>query len=416
MSLHCTKIARNVHIAAIVVLGAVLMHRVEAAPILNVCVDQTNPTMAMDARVARAAAKTQGYSVHEVKFIGHGKLPSDGFPISRFAKMAKSECQIIMGFPVDVDHPQLPPGVKATSAYASTGFVIVGLGTTVPKPLGDLPKKTQVGIAHLDTWAGTLFASHPNMVMNVYPHDADMLADLEQKKIDAGLAWQPFLEGYEHRHVGHAPFGFHIIDGKHMTWDLVALYAPDSEKYSSIFNKGVKALRDSGDLDKLVKPYFPPAPEAQKEADAQSTGSTSNSAAYVPADAGQLTKVAEKKSDKPKAPALFTKDQASKGRITYLQNCAMCHGPQLGGQVGGFPGPALKGEDFADPSYDFHISDIFNFVSKLMPAGTPGSLTNDQYTDIMAFILQQNGYPAGSVELTYKGAEKSKVPLLYYGK
>jgi hypothetical protein len=40
----------------------------------------------------------------------------------------------------------------------------------------------------------------------------------------------------------------------------------------------------------------------------------------------------------------------------------------------GYPRPALKGADFADPSYDFHVKDIFNFVAKLMPTATPGSL------------------------------------------
>ena len=51
-----------------------------------------------------------------------------------------------------------------------------------------------------------------------------------------------------------------------------------------------------------------------------------------------------------------------------------------------------------------------------MPADTPGSLTHDQDVLIMAFILQQNGYPAGSKELVYEDAEKSTVPLKYYGK
>ena len=76
----------------------------------------------------------------------------------------------------------------------------------------------------------------------------------------------------------------------------------------------------------------------------------------------------------------------------------------------------MKGPDFADPSYHFHVSDIFNFVAKLMPAGTPGSLTHDQDVQIMAFLLQQNGYPPGTKELTYDEAEKSSVPLRYYGK
>ena len=115
-------------------------------------------------------------------------------------------------------------------------------------------------------------------------------------------------------------------------------------------------------------------------------------------------------------PALYTADQATEGAIAYGQNCAMCHGPLLDGQSGGYSGPALKGLDFADPSYDFHISDIFNFVAKLMPPGTPGSLTHDQDVLIMAYLLQQNGYPPGTQALTYEAAEKSRVPLRYYGK
>jgi hypothetical protein len=50
-----------------------------------------------------------------------------------------------------------------------------------------------------------------------------------------------------------------------------------------------------------------------------------------------------------------------------------------------------------------------------MPAATPGSLPDDLYVEIMAFILQQNGYPAGSTELTYDAADKSNVPMRYYG-
>jgi polar amino acid transport system substrate-binding protein len=138
--------------------------------------------------------------------------------------------------------------------------------------------------------------------------------------------------------------------------------------------------------------------------------------------AGYILKVADVTAPQPvdkklgPPPALYTKEQAQKGLLGYLQNCASCHGPALDGQPGGFSGPALKGEDFADPSYDFHVSDIFNFVAKLMPSATPGSLPPDVYVAIMAFILQQNGYPAGSRELTYDEAMKSSVPIRYYGK
>jgi hypothetical protein len=114
------------------------------APFLNVCVDEANPTAAMDLRVARAAAKTQGYSVKLVSFVGYGK-GGDGFPPGRFAKMAQSECQLIMGFPVDVSNPNLPPNVEATSAYASTGFVLVRRGGSAKMSLSELPQGQRSG-------------------------------------------------------------------------------------------------------------------------------------------------------------------------------------------------------------------------------------------------------------------------------
>ena len=51
-----------------------------------------------------------------------------------------------------------------------------------------------------------------------------------------------------------------------------------------------------------------------------------------------------------------------------------------------------------------------------MPATQPGTLPHDDYVEIMAFLLQQNGYPAGKTELTFDGASASEVPMIYHGK
>jgi polar amino acid transport system substrate-binding protein len=330
--------------AAALVLAAsigatVPMHRAAAA-VLNVCVDEANPTWAMDARVARAAAMSQGDSVKLARFAGYGR-GGEGLPPARFAKMAQSDCDLIMGFPVDVSDPHLPPDVKATSAYAGTGFIVVRRRGSADTALGELPDGTAVGIAELDTYAGLLFQSHPNLVMHVYPKDSLMLEALHAHRIAAGVAWQAAIE---HAGLGRAPVSIAMV------------------------------------ADQAAGP-----------------------------EAGT-------KKGRRKAPALYTQDQATKGALAYYQNCAMCHAPLLDGQAAGYAGPALKGREFADPSYDFRISDIFNFVAKLMPAATPGSLTREQDVQIMAFILQQNGYPAGPDELVYEAAEKSRVLMRYYGK
>jgi len=403
---------------AALILSAVLAHRVGVAAALSVCVDHANPTSTMDLRVTQAAAKTQGYSVRIVPFVGFGK-GGDGLPPGRFAKMAQSACQLIVGFPVDVSHPNLPPDVAATSAYASTGFVLVRRGNSAKMSLGELARGSEVGIAQLDTYAGLLFSTHPNIVMHVYPKDSLMLADLEAKRIAAAVAWQPSIAIYENRPGDRAPLRVAIMPGEHMLWNLVALFGQQSQEAANVFDRGLYELQSKGQLQRLIEPYSQAAATgAERNSASRSAAHLQDAVAWNMNDM-RLIKVADSgaktKSKHGKAPALYTQEQAKKGALAYYQNCAMCHAPLLDGQSAGYSGPALKGPEFADPSYDFHLSDIFNFVAKLMPAATPGSLTHEQDVEIMAFILQQNGYPAGSKELVYEEAEKSKVPIRYYG-
>ena len=429
MSLRCDRYLRGV-IAVSLGLGAVGSHRAEATG-LNVCIDAANPTAGMDLRVARAAARTQGYEVTKVDFLGYGK-GDDGFPTRRFAKMAAAECDLIMGFPVDVSNPNLPENVAATSPYASTGFVLVQRARSKAAALDDLPQGSEVGIAQLDTYAGLLYGIHKNIVMHVYDKDSAMLGDLASRRISAGIAWQPTLESYERTHPKAPAVRVSLLPEKHMLWNLVALYAPRSQEVANAFNKGLYELQSRAELKPLITPYGQAAAvEVQHAAahwpGAHDTAPHLRSAVALRTDGGGVMRVADTagaaavaspksapKSNR-KVPALYTEDQATKGELAYYQNCSMCHGPNLDGQPGGYSGPALKGADFADPSYDFHVSDIFNFVAKQMPAATPGSLSHDVDVQIMAFILKKNGYPSGSKELVYEEAEKSKVPIRYHG-
>jgi polar amino acid transport system substrate-binding protein len=391
------------------IVGAVLLHRADAAAPVKVCVDNTNPSSDLDERVARAALASQGFDVENVYFEGHGKQADDGFPIAKFAKLAQNECALIMGFPVDVGSAHLPPNVSATSAYASTGFVLVQRSGGAKKSIETLAKGTEVGIAQLDTWAGLLFTQHSNIVMHVYPDDDDMLAELQAGKIGAGLTWQSYLHAYEKKHA-NAKLSAHVLSGPHMVWDLVALYAASSQSTADAFGKGLAMLSADGKLDAIVRPY-----QSAVALEKSPTAHVSRRAHRIDV-ANRCDKPAKAAKAPAKPPALYTEEQATQGAINYYQNCAMCHGPLLDGQRGGYPGPALKGAAFADPSYDFHVDEIFRFVAKLMPAPKPGSLTDEQNVTIMAFMLKQNGYPAGATPLTYDGAMKSRVPIRYYGK
>lgn len=105
-------------------------------------------------------------------------------------------------------------------------------------------------------------------------------------------------------------------------------------------------------------------------------------------------------------PALYTHAQAAAGAGAYGKNCAMCHGANLEGGVG----PALVGKSFADSAKT--VGGAFTTVATQMPMGQPGSLSHTEYEDIMAYILNQNGYPAGNTPFSYDQGLKSTTTLV----
>jgi mono/diheme cytochrome c family protein len=107
-------------------------------------------------------------------------------------------------------------------------------------------------------------------------------------------------------------------------------------------------------------------------------------------------------------PRLYTKAQAKAGHAAFEQHCAVCHGKDLQG----ISAPALVGQSFASAANGYTVSAIFDELSQQMPAGAPGSLSNATYADIMAFILEKNGYPAGGSRLTYDAAQMSTAKLV----
>ena len=100
-------------------------------------------------------------------------------------------------------------------------------------------------------------------------------------------------------------------------------------------------------------------------------------------------------------PALYTADQASAGAAVYAQACAACHGAQLEGVAA----PALKGSVFGEmaTAQGLTVDALLDVISNTMPQSDPGSLKPEEFSAVTAYILQQNGYPAGSAALA-KGA------------
>ena len=81
----------------------------------------------------------------------------------------------------------------------------------------------------------------------------------------------------------------------------------------------------------------------------------------------------------------------------YKENCAACHGDDLAGSG---PMPALAGNDFVANWKT--VGDLFEKTHTSMPASAPGSLSEQQTSDIIAFMLSKSNFPAGQAELAAK--------------
>ena len=97
---------------------------------------------------------------------------------------------------------------------------------------------------------------------------------------------------------------------------------------------------------------------------------------------------------------IFTAAQADRGRTLYGAHCAECHG----GALQGGEGKALAGDVFWMDWRESTVGELLSYISKNMPFSEDGSLAGTlsatTYADIVAHILQANGFPASTQELT----------------
>ena len=100
----------------------------------------------------------------------------------------------------------------------------------------------------------------------------------------------------------------------------------------------------------------------------------------------------------------YTAAQAASGRAIYERECAACHQANL---QGSFEAPQLAGESFLRFWADLSPADLFVRISSSMPPGAEGSLTDEEHLDVVAYLLEANGAPAGGTALT----EATAVPI-----
>ena len=92
----------------------------------------------------------------------------------------------------------------------------------------------------------------------------------------------------------------------------------------------------------------------------------------------------------------YTAAQATAGKTAFDADCAVCHGNTL---TNGTMAPPLAGESFRTLWAGRSVRALYD-SARTMPPANPGSLSDPTYANILAYILQVNGYAAGETPFT----------------
>lgn len=85
---------------------------------------------------------------------------------------------------------------------------------------------------------------------------------------------------------------------------------------------------------------------------------------------------------------VYNLQQANAGRDTYDGMCSSCHNRA-----------SHTGEAFLGKWAGKSLWDLYQFISSSMPKNEPGSLSEEEYVQVVAYLLRLNGMPPGSRSL-----------------
>src|SRR5688572_10352321 len=107
---------------------------------------------------------------------------------------------------------------------------------------------------------------------------------------------------------------------------------------------------------------------------------------------------------------VYSAAQAERGKTVFMTACIRCHGADLAGTTA----PSLKGDRFMNAWGGESLSRLFEKIRDTMPPNFGTILDNGAKLDIVAFILQTNGYPASAGDLP-TGNDLAAIQILRQG-
>jgi S-disulfanyl-L-cysteine oxidoreductase SoxD len=106
---------------------------------------------------------------------------------------------------------------------------------------------------------------------------------------------------------------------------------------------------------------------------------------------------------------VYSAEQVERGKKSYANECADCHGDELQGD--GKKSPALKGEEFFKAWKSKTVHRLIDTTRRTMPPEEPMTLSRELCTDVVAYILSENGYPAGKAALVHDAPDLRQIVI-----
>ena len=98
--------------------------------------------------------------------------------------------------------------------------------------------------------------------------------------------------------------------------------------------------------------------------------------------------------------SVYSPAQAGRGESAYVKFCARCHQASLGGAD---QSPPLAGPAFLGNWNGLTLADLHDRIRTTMPSDSIGIVDRQVVTDVIAYMLKANGFPAGATDLASDG-------------
>lgn len=109
-------------------------------------------------------------------------------------------------------------------------------------------------------------------------------------------------------------------------------------------------------------------------------------------------KAADTYTGKTTLSGVYTRAEADAGKEMFAGMCASCH------PIFQHSTPAFRRKWSGRP-----LSDLYTYIRTMMPKNEPGSLADEDYAMLLAYVLQANQMPAGRATLSTDTLELRKI-------